>query len=79
MTTNAGARDASVRTVGFGNRGGEHKADAALDRTFSPEFRNRLDVDVDGADQPVLDIQALPPAKGKGKADRSAPEPAPAG
>ncbi|MFM2248942.1 MAG: hypothetical protein RL071_5017 [Pseudomonadota bacterium] len=43
MTTNAGARDASVRTVGFGNRGGEHKADAALDRTFSPEFRNRLD------------------------------------
>jgi ATP-dependent Clp protease ATP-binding subunit ClpA len=39
----------------------------------------RLCVDVDGADQPVLDIQALPPAKGKGKADRSAPEPAPAG
>ena len=43
MTTNAGARDASVRTMGFGKRGGEHKADAALARTFSPEFRNRLD------------------------------------
>ena len=43
MTTNAGARDASVRTVGFGTRGGEHKQDAALSRTFSPEFRNRLD------------------------------------
>ncbi len=43
MTTNAGARDASVRTVGFGSRGGEHKQDAALSRTFSPEFRNRLD------------------------------------
>jgi len=43
MTTNAGAREASVRTVGFGTRGGEHKSDAALSRTFSPEFRNRLD------------------------------------
>ena len=43
MTTNAGAREASVRTVGFGTRGGEHKQDAALSRTFSPEFRNRLD------------------------------------
>jgi ATP-dependent Clp protease ATP-binding subunit ClpA len=43
MTTNAGARDASVRTVGFGKRSGEHKLSAALARTFSPEFRNRLD------------------------------------
>jgi ATP-dependent Clp protease ATP-binding subunit ClpA len=43
MTTNAGARDASIRTLGFGDRGGEHKVDAALERTFSPEFRNRLD------------------------------------
>jgi ATP-dependent Clp protease ATP-binding subunit ClpA len=43
MTTNAGARDASVRTVGFGNRMGSHKVSAALARTFSPEFRNRLD------------------------------------
>jgi len=43
MTTNAGARDASVRTVGFGARTGAHKQDAALSRTFSPEFRNRLD------------------------------------
>jgi ATP-dependent Clp protease ATP-binding subunit ClpA len=43
MTTNAGAREASARTVGFGTRGGEHKADAALERAFAPEFRNRLD------------------------------------
>jgi ATP-dependent Clp protease ATP-binding subunit ClpA len=43
MTTNAGARDAAVRTVGFGSRTGAHKMDAALNRTFSPEFRNRLD------------------------------------
>jgi ATP-dependent Clp protease ATP-binding subunit ClpA len=43
MTTNAGARDAAVRTMGFGERTGAHKQDAALDRAFSPEFRNRLD------------------------------------
>jgi ATP-dependent Clp protease ATP-binding subunit ClpA len=43
MTTNAGAREAAARTVGFGTRGGEHKADKALERAFSPEFRNRLD------------------------------------
>ncbi len=43
MTTNAGARDAAQRMLGFGQRSGEHRASAALDRTFSPEFRNRLD------------------------------------
>ena len=43
MTTNAGARDAAVRSMGFGERTGAHKVDAALNRTFSPEFRNRLD------------------------------------
>ncbi|RME21650.1 MAG: ATP-dependent Clp protease ATP-binding subunit ClpA [Deltaproteobacteria bacterium] len=43
MTTNAGAREAAVRTLGFGKRSGEHKMDAALERTFAPEFRNRLD------------------------------------
>ncbi len=43
MTTNAGARDASTNTLGFGKRGSAHKVDAALARTFAPEFRNRLD------------------------------------
>ena len=43
MTTNAGARDAAVRSMGFEKRSGDFKMDAALDRTFSPEFRNRLD------------------------------------
>jgi len=53
MTTNAGAREAAVRTVGFGERMGEHKMDAALERTFSPEFRNRLDA--------LVRFGALPP------------------
>ncbi len=43
MTTNAGASEAAVRTLGFGERSSEHKVDAALNRTFTPEFRNRLD------------------------------------
>jgi ATP-dependent Clp protease ATP-binding subunit ClpA len=43
MTTNAGSSEASVRTLGFGERTSEHKVDAALNRTFTPEFRNRLD------------------------------------
>ena len=43
MTTNAGASEAAVRTLGFGERSSEHKVDRALTRTFTPEFRNRLD------------------------------------
>ncbi|MGC6508778.1 MAG: ATP-dependent Clp protease ATP-binding subunit ClpA [Myxococcota bacterium] len=43
MTTNAGARDAAKRSVGFGNPSSAHKVSGALERAFSPEFRNRLD------------------------------------
>ncbi|HYO91793.1 MAG TPA: ATP-dependent Clp protease ATP-binding subunit ClpA, partial [Pyrinomonadaceae bacterium] len=44
MTTNAGAREMSGKGIGFqqgeGNKG---NARGAIERTFSPEFRNRLD------------------------------------
>ena len=45
MTTNAGAREMSAKTIGFGGKGAieTSKAKAAVERTFSPEFRNRLD------------------------------------
>ncbi len=49
MTTNAGARDLSGARIGFkqlqeGGIGGTgSKAQGAIERTFSPEFRNRLD------------------------------------
>jgi ATP-dependent Clp protease ATP-binding subunit ClpA len=46
MTTNAGARDLSGRRLGFGDAGQGSKATGALERTFSPEFRNRLDATV---------------------------------
>jgi len=42
MTSNVGAREMSGTPIGFGDRrpGG---AGQAVERTFSPEFRNRLD------------------------------------
>ena len=43
MTTNAGARDLSDRRVGFGDSAIGASSRGALERTFTPEFRNRLD------------------------------------
>ena len=43
MTTNAGVRDLSDRRLGFGEAGQGGSSRRALERTFSPEFRNRLD------------------------------------
>ena len=43
MTTNAGARDLSDRRLGFGETGKGGSSRGALERAFSPEFRNRLD------------------------------------
>ncbi len=45
MTSNAGSREMSAKTMGFkdsaGGKAGQSKA--AIERMFSPEFRNRLD------------------------------------
>ena len=46
MTTNAGARDLTGRRLGFGEGGAGSRATGALERMFSPEFRNRLDATV---------------------------------
>jgi ATP-dependent Clp protease ATP-binding subunit ClpA len=43
MTTNAGARDLSDRRMGFAEAGAGGSSRGALERTFTPEFRNRLD------------------------------------
>ena len=43
MTTNAGARDLADRRMGFGETGQGGSSRGALERTFTPEFRNRLD------------------------------------
>jgi ATP-dependent Clp protease ATP-binding subunit ClpA len=45
MTTNAGAREMAANTIGFvGDKKG--KSDKAVEKLFSPEFRNRLDATV---------------------------------
>jgi len=46
LTTNAGAREMSAKALGFGQAGegvDTSKAKRAMERTFTPEFRNRLD------------------------------------
>ncbi|MGH9762665.1 MAG: AAA family ATPase, partial [Blastocatellia bacterium] len=43
MTTNAGARDMSGASIGFQKGAKTSKGKGAIERTFSPEFRNRLD------------------------------------
>ncbi|MFP6694253.1 MAG: ATP-dependent Clp protease ATP-binding subunit, partial [Pirellulales bacterium] len=43
MTTNVGARDLSDRHMGFSETGTGGSSRGALERTFMPEFRNRLD------------------------------------
>ncbi len=43
MTTNAGAREMSGSPLGFGARSNAGKGKEAVEKMFSPEFRNRLD------------------------------------
>jgi ATP-dependent Clp protease ATP-binding subunit ClpA len=45
MTSNAGSREMSALSIGFGDRRTDpaRKGNKALERVFSPEFRNRLD------------------------------------
>jgi ATP-dependent Clp protease ATP-binding subunit ClpA len=43
MTTNAGGREISESGIGFQKDQGKGQGRGAIERTFSPEFRNRLD------------------------------------
>ena len=43
MTSNAGASDMQKAAIGFGREKREGEDTAAIERTFTPEFRNRLD------------------------------------
>jgi ATP-dependent Clp protease ATP-binding subunit ClpA len=56
LTSNAGSREMSAATIGFseGAGSGEGKARSAIERVFSPEFRNRLDA--------IVTFHALSPA-----------------
>jgi ATP-dependent Clp protease ATP-binding subunit ClpA len=43
LTTNAGSKDLSQRRLGFADSGTGGSARGAIEKMFSPEFRNRLD------------------------------------
>jgi len=43
MTTNAGASEMAKNAIGFGREGRDGADTEAIERMFSPEFRNRLD------------------------------------
>ena len=53
MTTNAGASDMARETLGFGNLTREGEDEQAVQKMFTPEFRNRLDA--------VVPFAYLPP------------------
>jgi ATP-dependent Clp protease ATP-binding subunit ClpA len=46
MTTNAGAREMSTSPLGFGQVSTAGKGKEAIEKMFSPEFRNRLDTTI---------------------------------
>jgi len=52
MTSNAGAAEMGKNAMGFGRETREGEDTAAIERTFTPEFRNRLDA--------VISFGALP-------------------
>ncbi|MFP4070916.1 MAG: ATP-dependent Clp protease ATP-binding subunit ClpA [Desulfovibrionales bacterium] len=60
MTSNAGAREMSVANIGFGAKKAEDTSDKAIgavEKIFSPEFRNRLDaiIQFHALDQSVME------------------------
>jgi ATP-dependent Clp protease ATP-binding subunit ClpA len=59
MTTNAGARDLSDRRLGFGDSTQGGSSRGALERTFTPEFRNRLDATVTFAALGAAEIERV--------------------
>ena len=56
MTTNAGAFDAAKEAIGFGRDKREGDDKAAIEKLFTPEFRNRLDAIIPfaGLSQPIV-------------------------
>ena len=59
MTTNAGARDLSDRKLGFADAGKGGSSRGALERMFTPEFRNRLDAIVNFAALGTSEIEKV--------------------
>ena len=59
MTSNAGAREMAAHAIGFGNISNEGKDQQAIEKLFSPEFRNRLDAIVHFRSLPMQAIERV--------------------
>ena len=59
MTSNAGAREIAAHAIGFGNISNEGKDQQAIEKLFSPEFRNRLDAIVHFRSLPMQAIERV--------------------
>ena len=57
MTTNAGAADAAKNEIGFGRGKATDQQQQAIEKMFTPEFRNRLDAVISfaGLSKPIVD------------------------
>ena len=59
MTTNAGAADMQKQAIGFGRQQPFEQVQDAIQRIFSPEFRNRLDAIISFAPLPLDVIEKV--------------------
>ena len=59
MTSNAGAAEQAKSAIGFGRDRREGEDTAAIERTFTPEFRNRLDAVISFGPLPKLVIMQV--------------------
>ncbi|MBI2424672.1 MAG: ATP-dependent Clp protease ATP-binding subunit ClpA [Candidatus Hydrogenedentes bacterium] len=61
MTSNAGARELSSNSIGFQQdvKDTAHKSIKAIEKTFTPEFRNRLDAIIPFANLPLPVIEQV--------------------
>jgi ATP-dependent Clp protease ATP-binding subunit ClpA len=59
MTSNIGAREMTTKTIGFGDpvQGVRGREKSAIEKHFSPEFRNRLDdvINFNGLTLPIME------------------------
>jgi ATP-dependent Clp protease ATP-binding subunit ClpA len=59
MTTNAGAQEMAAAAIGFGGRTNADQGAKAIERLFSPEFRNRLDAIISFGSLPMPVIERV--------------------
>jgi ATP-dependent Clp protease ATP-binding subunit ClpA len=59
MTTNAGAQEMAAAAIGFGGRSNADQGGKAIERLFSPEFRNRLDAIISFGSLPMPVIERV--------------------